>query len=163
MIRPFETADLAACHALNQANVPEVGGVTVARLRHVVDQSALCLVAEDDAGGVAGFVCVMDQDAAYDSPNFLYFKARNARFAYVDRVAVDAAARGLGLGRALYEAVVAWAAEQGFAVLCAEVNEHPPNPVSMAFHARFGFEPVGRQDTDGGAKTVALLERRLGG
>ena len=46
-------------------------------------------------------------------------------------------------------------------MLTCEVNVAPPNPVSHAFHAAMGFVEVGRQGTEGGAKTVALLARSL--
>ena len=46
-------------------------------------------------------------------------------------------------------------------LLACEVNEQPPNPASMAFHERFGFAAVGRQETEGGTKQVALMEMPL--
>ena len=46
-------------------------------------------------------------------------------------------------------------------VLCAEVNLAPRNDRSLAFHKRFGFSPVGEQETEGGLKRVLLLEYPL--
>ena len=43
--------------------------------------------------------------------------------------------------------------------LVCEVNVEPPNPRSMAFHARQGFDEVGRLLTTDG-RYVALLQRR---
>ena len=43
--------------------------------------------------------------------------------------------------------------------LVAEVNLRPRNDVSLAFHAAFGFEQVGTQRVEGGAKEVAMLCR----
>jgi predicted GNAT superfamily acetyltransferase len=42
-----------------------------------------------------------------------------------------------------------------------EVNLDPPNPESLAFHARLGFARVGEQETKGGSVTVALLAAEL--
>jgi predicted GNAT superfamily acetyltransferase len=46
-------------------------------------------------------------------------------------------------------------------VLCCEVNVRPRNDVSLEFHHTVGFREVGQQDTDGGKKTVSLLELPL--
>ncbi|TIW02273.1 MAG: GNAT family N-acetyltransferase, partial [Mesorhizobium sp.] len=47
-------------------------------------------------GALEAFILCFDQDANYDSPNFLWFRERYPRFVYVDRVVVAAAARGRG-------------------------------------------------------------------
>ena len=41
--------------------------------------------------------------------------------------------------------------------MTCEVNIEPPNPASLAFHARMGFDRVGEQSTKGGEVVVALL------
>jgi predicted GNAT superfamily acetyltransferase len=46
-------------------------------------------------------------------------------------------------------------------MLACEVNERPPNPVSMRFHETLGFSSVGRQTTEGGAKTVVMMTKPL--
>jgi predicted GNAT superfamily acetyltransferase len=46
-------------------------------------------------------------------------------------------------------------------VLCCEVNVRPRNDASLEFHQSIGFREVAQQDTDGGNKTVSLLELRL--
>jgi predicted GNAT superfamily acetyltransferase len=50
----------------------------------------------------AAFLLAFDQDAYYDSPNFLWFRGRFDSFVYVDRVIVSNAHRRAGLGRLLY-------------------------------------------------------------
>lgn len=47
-------------------------------------------------------------------------------------------------------------------VLACEVNLDPPNPRSLEFHRRFGFEQVGMQKTEGGKKTVSLMTKPIG-
>ncbi len=48
-----------------------------------------------------------------------------------------------------------------FPVLTCEVNVRPRNEPSLRFHHSIGFREVGQQDTDGGNKTVSLLELPL--
>jgi len=107
-----------------------------------------------------GFLIGMDQSADYHSPNFLWFKARFDRFAYIDRIVIAASAHGRGIGRALYECLFEDAKAGGFERIVAEVNAVPPNPTSLAFHERMGFSVIGEQAFDTG-KTVRYFERRL--
>lgn len=97
-----------------------------------------------------------DQDADYDSPNFLWFRERHARFVYVDRIVTAKAARGKGLARALYAMHFKAAREAGHDRIVCEVNSEPPNPASDAFHAALGFMKVGEALLNNG-KTVAYL------
>lgn len=94
---------------------------------------------------------------AYASENYRYFEARGNDYLYVDRIVVAEAARGRRVGRQLYDAVFDLARAEGRAEVDCEVNLDPPNPGSLAFHARLGFERVGEQPTKGGTVTVALL------
>ncbi|HET9029187.1 MAG TPA: GNAT family N-acetyltransferase [Candidatus Aquilonibacter sp.] len=103
----------------------------------------------------------LDQDAVYESPNFAWFRARYPRFAYVDRIAVSASSRGRGMARTLYGELIARAIEDGYPVLCAEINYEPPNAASDAFHAAMGFEEVGRAHLSDRAKSVRYVVRRL--
>ena len=79
---------------------------------------------------------------------------------YVDRIAIDAPARGQRIGEALYQAVFAVCAGRYDAIGC-EVNRLPPNPGSLRFHKRLGFEEVGGQAFVPGEKEVIYLERKL--
>jgi uncharacterized protein len=80
-------------------------------------------------------------------------------FAYVDRVVVDGARQGQGLGRLLYEDLFAAARARGLAVVGCEVNLDPPNPGSMAFHVQLGFAPVGEAVDPRNGKLVRYLGR----
>lgn len=110
---------------------------------------------------LAGFVIAMAAGAGYGSPNYRFFAGRHHRFTYVDRVAVAPGARGVGVGRALYDAVIDHARRSGSPVMCAEVNLEPPNPGSQGFHAAYGFVEVARQWTCGDTVEVQLLELAL--
>ena len=112
-------------------------------------------------GQADAFLIGFDETAEYDSPNFLWFRARFSRFAYVDRVAVTAQARSKGLARRLYADFFAAARAAGRGFVCCEVNQQPPNPASDTFHAALGFEPAGTAELYGGARTVRYLVHRL--
>ena len=96
----------------------------------------------------------------YDSKNYAWVMDNYVSFAYVDRVAVSEAARGLGVGGMLYEK--AFQHYQGERpVVLAEVNLEPPNPGSLKFHQRHGFVEVGQRWEDDRSKGVVYLERSL--
>ena len=103
----------------------------------------------------------MREGAAYVNDNFGWFAARHPRFVYVDRVVVDAAAAGQGVGRRLYDDLFARAREHGIDIAACEYNLEPPNPASKAFHDRFGFVEVGRQHVADGTKLVSLQIARI--
>jgi len=112
-------------------------------------------------GRLDAFLLSFDQDAAYDSPNFLWFRHRFARFVYVDRIAVADHARGRGLARRLYEDLFSAALVRGHDVVTCEVNSAPPNPGSDAFHSALGFVKVGEAVIHGGKKSVRYFARQL--
>lgn len=163
VIRPFEPADLEALHRINQASVPNVGSVTLDRLRALVATSLTTLVALGPEGPAGLLVC-LDESADYDSPNFVWLKQRYPRFFYVDRIALDPNARGRALGQALYETLIARLADTPShrdLPLACEVNTEPANPGSLRFHARLGFREIGTQTFDDG-KAVVYLARPVG-
>jgi len=102
-----------------------------------------------------------DQDADYDSPNYLWFRERYPRFVYVDRIVVAPAMRKCGLANRLYEDLFRVAKDAGHDRVVCEVNSDPPNPASDAFHAALGFVEVGHASIHGGTKTVRYLARPL--
>ena len=152
IVRPVVAEDLLRLHEINQANVPAVGSVDVDRLAFIVDESPIAIAVEID-DEVAGFCLVLGSDSPYDSVNYRWFTERYDRFMYLDRVAVDAAARGRGLGTLLYAEVDRLMRERADAEhLALEVNVDPPNVGSLRFHARLGFVEVGQQDTPYGIR-----------
>lgn len=161
LIRPAGPADLDAVLALNQAEVPHVSPLTRAGLERLARLASSLRVAEASNGTVAGFLLAMTPEAAYESLNFRWFQGRYTSFHYVDRIVVSSLHRRAGVASALYRDLEALAEKAGAARLTCEVNTRPPNPESHLFHARLGFVEVGTQDTEGGAKTVALYAKEL--
>jgi hypothetical protein len=143
--------------ALNNAHAEELSWLAPERLQKLVGQAFLALI----IGRAEAFLLAFDQDADYDSPNFLWFRARFPRFIYVDRVVVAPAARGRGHARRLYEALFEAAAKAGHDRVVCEVNRKPPNPASDAFHEGLGFSELGSASIHGGSKTVRYLARFL--
>jgi phosphinothricin acetyltransferase len=73
-------------------------------------------------------------------------------------------ARGLGIGRALLEALIAGAEEAG--IWTVQTSIFPENGASLALHVRCGFRVVGQRERiakrDGVWRDVVFLERRSG-
>lgn len=159
-IGPADAADYPALLTMNSAAVPAVNLIDRAALEHLHRQSEVLLVARAGAQRPpVGFLLALNRDADYASANFLYFRNCYERFAYVDRVVVDASCRSQGIGEQLYAALIKHAVN--LERITCEVNLKPPNPRSLAFHQRLGFQQVGEQDTEGGGKRVALLALEL--
>ncbi len=157
-LRPATHEDFPALLALNAEQVRFLSPLDAARLAHLHAESAWHQVIEDDTG-VCAFLLAFAPGAHYDSPNYRWFEARGGRFLYIDRVVVAASAQGKGCGRQLYAALFDYAREAGFDSVVCEYDLDPPNPVSAAFHARFGFVEVGRQMANG--KQVSMQSAAL--
>lgn len=149
-IRPIVDTDLDTLLEINAANVPAVGAVDLARLRYLIEESALALVVLDD-GVLAGFCLVIGPGSTYDSVNYTWFMEHHPTSLYLDRVAFDASFQGRGLGGALYDEIDRrMRADFAHAdALTLEVNVDPPNEQSLRFHAKRGFVEVGRQMSKG--------------
>ncbi len=157
-LHPPAEDEIGAMLALNNAHAKELGALTEASLRALLATSFRVRT----AGKMDGFLIALDEGAAYDSPNFLWFCARYPHFAYIDRVVVAEYARGRGIARLLYEDLFDAAAQAGHAIVCCEVNYDPPNPGSDAFHRALGFAEVGRATLADRGKSVRYLTRGLG-
>jgi predicted GNAT superfamily acetyltransferase len=160
VIRDAAQADEAFILALNAASTPSVGEMDAQDYRDIAAQAHRVLIAE--AGGEpAGFMILIRPGSTYPSDNYGWFEEQFDRHLYIDRVAVSERAKGRGVGRALYEEAMSIAAALGEMRLTAEVNEVPPNPESMAFHAKLGFRHLLSRTSPRLGKVVAMLERPL--
>lgn len=139
MIRPADPErDAAACAAIyaphvldGPASFEEVApdaGEMAARMR-AVQATHQWLVAERDARVVGyAYASRHRERAAY-------------RWSCDVAVYVDATAHRRGVGRALYQALLALLAEQGFHMAIAGIAL--PNAASVGLHEALGFEPIG--------------------
>lgn len=158
-LRDATPRDHDAILRLNLQSEEFLSPLDAKRLRHLAAQAAYLRVA-DAGGGIAAFLLAFAPGADYDSENYRWFAARYASFVYVDRVVVVAELQGQGLGRRLYEDLFAFARDHGVARVTCEFDVEPPNPVSAAFHSRFGFHEVGSEWVRGGKKRVSLQEAK---
>ena len=99
MIHPITRNIEPAVLALNHEHAEELSWLEPGQLSHLVSQAFYAR----RIGDLEAFLLAFDQGADYDSPNFLWFKARYPRFVYVDRIAVAATARGQGHARRLLD------------------------------------------------------------
>jgi uncharacterized protein len=143
--------------ALNNAHAQELSWLEPERLEYLVAHAFFAR----RIGNLDAFLLAFDQDALYDSPNFLWFRARYERFVYVDRIVVAANARGRGYARLLYCDLLDQASKAGHERVVCEINSRPPNPESDTFHAALGFVEVGCASIHNDSKTVRYLLRAL--
>ena len=146
-------------HALNELAVPHVNSISIEKLKYMHEQSISFGVAHLE-GQVAGYLLAFDQDGDYDSMNYHWFVRKYPSFAYVDRIVVSDEFRRRGIADALYTHLIKQLPDT-CPVLTCEVNTRPANPGSMAFHTTLGFEAVGEQTTEQGAKSVCMLAKWL--
>ncbi len=167
-IRDLSADDLSAVHAINEAEAPAVGSVTVEGMRTVIEHTSIALVATTQGDGdhpdgtIAGFCLVIPPGTAYGSGNYAWFSERYDDFVYLDRVAISPAFQGRGIGRLLYDEVERVAAERHPTAtdFLLEVNLRPRNDGSLAFHDRLGFAQVAERETDYGV-LVSMMSKSL--
>ena len=159
LIEDVSQNDLAEILALNESEVPHVGRVDIERMHWFAENATYFRVARVDQQ-LGAFLIGLRPGTRYQSVNYRWFCDRYDDFAYVDRIAVAAAGRRLGLASNLYDDFAA-AMPASVTVMTCEVNLLPPNEGSMIFHTRLGFREVGTLSSDDGSKKVALLLKNL--
>lgn len=159
-IRDMAAPDLPAVLALNKAFERFLSPLTPERLQRLHAASAYHRVCTAGAA-IEGFLLGFREGADYDSPNYLWFAARYARFLYIDRIVIAESAQGSGIGATLYADFFGVARSAGIATVTCEFDLDPPNETSRRFHARMGFSEVGRQVLPSG-KSVSLQAVSLG-
>jgi predicted GNAT superfamily acetyltransferase len=145
--------DIHALLALNNAHEREVGLSGRSGFAELIAMSFRTRMTDDrDA-----FLIALAGKAPEIAPNYRWFVERYGAFVYIDRVVVAEQARRKGYGRLLYRDLLLAAVDAGYRLVCCEINSDPPNPVSDAFHASFGFEEVGRAFLPDRGKSVRYL------
>ena len=155
-LRPLTASDIPRIVELNDAASPAVPITSPQEMAELLDLAGFTFAAVD-GDEVQGFLIGMTPGSSYASENYRFFDQRGKEYLYIDRIVIDQTVRGAGIGRTLYTAVFDLARAQGRTEVDCEVNIQPPNPQSLAFHARMGFQRVGEQETKGGTVEVALL------
>lgn len=147
--------------ALNNNEEPHVSAYADHIFPRFIESAAWVPVAVRDHKPV-GFAVLFLPGSTYPSENYRWVAARYSRFLYLDRVIVDPAHRGQGIGTALYEHAMEFGRRRA-PILTCEVNVKPPNPDSLRFHKNLGFRQLGKQKTEGGKKRVVMLGMDLAG
>ena len=106
------------------------------RLREMIESDVSNLLIAERNGDIAGYAMMQVRDT-WPHPF-----VRPRRFVLLDEIAVAAVHRRHGVGRALVEAVVAWAREQDASDI--ELNVYEFNEAAIAFYERTGFTALRR-------------------
>ncbi|MDJ0709913.1 MAG: GNAT family N-acetyltransferase [Woeseiaceae bacterium] len=158
-ITDFREVDLDDVLTLNEAAVPHVNSLDREAMQWFAANARYFRVATND-GAMAGFLIGLQPGLDYSSPNYQWFCSTYRRFGYVDRVVVASTARRRGVASQLYDDYASTL--RGYVpLMTCEVNIRPSNESSMAYHERHGFVQVATQETEGGKKEVALMEKKL--
>ena len=153
--RNAEAADAEIIAELNEAVVSVTSPMTASQFLELKALSRYCLVVETASGEVEGFIIVMTKGEPYDNGNYQWFSERYDDFAYIDRIVLAPSLRNLGVAQQLYDLIGDMATDDGLSLLAAEMDIDPPNPHSLHFHSRYGFEEVGVRHLERG-KTVSM-------
>jgi uncharacterized protein len=159
IIRDISELDYESIVRLNDAEARQTSPMDGDRLRLLLGMSIYCKVATVDST-VAAFLIAMQNGVPYENDNYRWFVSRFPTFLYVDRIVVDSAFAGLGIGRKLYEDLFEFARSRGIESVTCEYNVEPPNPASRAFHDKFGFVELATQWVAGRSKKVSLQAAR---
>ena len=154
-IRNLTVAEASALWTINEECLPGVGQITQSAMEDLVSLASLPIGAYQDQV-LMGFVLCLPPGTRYASLNYAWFNERYDAFVYVDRIAVGQSYRDKSVGTFLYQRVI----EESQKLQCpvaAEINIEPPNPGSMRFHQRHGFDQVGTLSH--GDKSVAMMMR----
>ena len=154
--RPIDHSDLKILRVINNDAYPAVPRATGEEMAVLAEKASWGFVAHS-GDEIAGFVMCFSPGADYDSENYRFFESNFDSHFYIDRIVIAKAFRGQGLGAALYGQVFDEAESREAKHVTCEVNLDPPNPASIAFHRKMGFEDVGTQDTKGGSVLVQLM------
>jgi len=123
---------------LNNIHALETSFLEPADLTRLVERSYLAKT----IGELDAFLIAMNHISPHDGINYTWFKKRYDKFAYVDRIVTAEHARGQGHAKTLYLDLIEKAKSDGTELICCEINHEPPNPGSVAFHQKLGFEMV---------------------
>ena len=155
-VRPITENDLTEIIPANNAEIPAVSLLDEDKLTTILDAAETAVVAEVD-DEVAGFVFGLPSGLEdFDSANYQGFEEHLDDYVYIERIVVMPGNQGLGIGRQLYDHVVD---NSDAPVLVSEVNTEPRNDASLAFHDRFGFEPIGELTYGEGIRCAKLARR----
>ena len=140
MIGPIESRHHANLLRMNTEFVHWLSPLDVEKLHYILHRAAYQRQINEGAGILLGYAHNVNYP---NHKNLAWLRGHLSNFFYIDRIIIDRAAHGQGLGYKLYEDVAAFARTQGYKWLACEVNTRPNNPASHAFHLKLGFKAIG--------------------
>lgn len=147
--------------AINAESSPGVARLDQTEFDRLLALPNAHLVAESSCETVIGYALAFPDFVEYDGEEFQkLLKTLNKPFLYIDQIAIRANKRRTGVASALYKGIEMHARSRSMSALCCEVNLRPPNPTSIKFHRRMGFEEFGRMETKD-QRTVLLMRMPL--
>lgn len=160
IVRDLVQDDLDWLLPLNNAAVPHVNHLDEQSLGQILALSGYkrCVIQD---GRPAGALIALWPGTDYASSHYRWFTEHKADFLYIDRIIVDTKTHRSGCGRRLYADIERFARDAGAKHLACEVNSQPPNPVSMRFHEKLGFRPVGELASQDRSKCVVLMMKSI--
>ena len=159
-LKDFSKEDLEFIFECNQLNKPQVGNLTLDKLKLLVKNSHYLKVAFYN-GNPAGFLLCLIEDKNYDSPNYQWVSKKYSNFIYIDRISIMRQFQNMKISTAFYLDLITFSCLNNFSSIICEVNIQPPNPGSLRFHKRFDFLECGSQFTEQGTKEVQFLIKQL--
>jgi len=156
-LRKFETKDLQSILRINEESVHFLAPMDEARL-HMLQSWSACIRVAEYEGKAAGFLVTFEDGSDYDSVNYHWFSTHLKKFVYIDRIVIDQAYRGKGIGQQFYthlKDTQNHTQPQSCFWLAAEIDIEPRNDRSLAFHKQQGFVEVATQRA-GLGKQVSL-------
>ena len=159
VIRDVREHELDSVLALNNNAGLAILPLDSVKLHRFYAQAEYFRVAERD-GNLAGFLVGFGSDADHDSSNFAWFRERNPRFFYIDRIVVASRRRGGGVGRAFYADVQSYAELRYPQLACEVFLDHGADP-ALLFHGSFGFREVGQNLMPGVGVRASMLMKEL--
>ena len=154
-----ENKDLPRIVDLNQDALPAVSGIALDDMIHFLEIVDYFRVIKINSN-IIGFLIALAPGKEYQSPNYKWFEKQYSQFMYVDRIVIDPAFQGQGLGRVFYDDLKIFC-QRNMPIITCEVNLKPKNDESLLFHKKYGFEQVGTQETGGGKKKVSLMVYKI--
>lgn len=158
-IRSADPTDIPAIVAINTAGRPGVYPLTPETMAATLTAAPYVMVTELD-GRVAGYMIGYTAGDVCEGGEFAWFQARMPSFLYIDQIAVAPHARRMRVGARLYAHAASHARAYAIPALVCDINLDPPNPASLRFHARLGFQEVAVITTHDG-RTVSLQRKDL--
>ena len=92
-----ENKDLPRVVDLNQDALPAVSSITLDDMIHFLEIVDYFRVIKINSN-IIGFLIALTPGKDYQSPNYKWFEKQYSQFMYVDRIVIDPAFRGQGLG-----------------------------------------------------------------